>query len=62
MKQTKNSILIVFAIIGVCAVLYGAWNLYSRHQASENARQMFSAPAPTGLPDIFHNASPPKQP
>jgi hypothetical protein len=62
MKETRNSIIAVLAIIGACAVLYGVWNLYLRHQANENARQMFSAPPPTGLPDIFHNAPPPKQP
>lgn len=62
MKRNKNPILVVFAIIGACAVLYGAWQLYARHETEEHSRAMFAAPAPSGLPDIFHNAPPPKQP
>jgi len=62
MKQTKNPIIITLAIIGACAVLYGAWRLYGKHEVAEHSRAMFAAPAPSGLPDIFHNASPSKQP
>ncbi len=62
MKHGKNMMLIVFALIGICAVFYAAWQAYLSRKAEHNARQMFSAPAPSGLPDIFHNAPPPKQP
>jgi hypothetical protein len=62
MKRNTNPVLVVFAIIGICALLYGAWQFYARREAEERSRTMFAAPAPPGLPDIFHNAPPPKQP
>ncbi len=62
MKLIKNPLVLAFAIIGVCAVLYGAWHLYEQHETREPSRAMFAAPAPSGIPDIFHDAPPPKQP
>jgi hypothetical protein len=62
MKANKNPFVVLFSIIGVIALLYGAWQFYANRKAEENSRQMFAAPAPSGLPDIFHNAPPPKQP
>ncbi len=62
MKRNKSRALVVLAIIGVFALLYGAWQFYARQEAEEHSRAMFAAPAPSGLPDIFHNAPPPKQP
>ena len=62
MKQIKNPLILAFAITGVCAVLYGAWHLYEQREAQEQSRTMFAAPAPSGIPDIFHDAPPPKQP
>ena len=37
MKKTKNPLILVFAIIGVCAVLYGVWHLYNQQVAEERA-------------------------
>jgi hypothetical protein len=62
MKRNRNPIIVVFAIVGFCAVTYGAWQLYARHEAEQQSRAMLTAPAPSGLPDIFHDAPPPKQP
>lgn len=62
MKLIKNPLVLAFAVIGVCAVLYGAWHLYEQHKPREQSRAMFAAPAPSGIPDIFHDAPPPKQP
>ena len=62
MKEIKKPLILAFAIIGVCAVFYGAWHLYEQHEAREQSRAMFAAPAPSGIPDIFHDAPPPKQP
>jgi hypothetical protein len=61
-KKTKNPLILVFAIIGVCAVLYGVWHLYAQQVAQERARALFAAPASSGVPDIFHDAPPPPQP
>ena len=64
MKQTKNLFLLVFAIIGVCAVVYGAWLFYRRAVTQEQSRAAFTGPAPSGIPDIIHATpgAPPIQP
>jgi hypothetical protein len=62
MRDTKNALLILFAVIGLCAIFYAAWQAYQSREAEHDARRMFSAPAPSGLPDIFHTSPPPKQP
>ena len=48
MKQSRNPVILVFAFIGVCAVLYGAWHLYQQRVAAEQAQTLFSAPASSG--------------
>ncbi len=62
MRQKKNPTMIVFAIVVVCAVIYAAWQLYMKHETQEQSRAMLAAPPPSGLPDIFQDAPPPKQP
>lgn len=64
MKQSKNPLLLVFAIIGVCVVLYGVWLLYRRTITEEQSRAAFTEPAPSGIPDIIHATpgAPPIQP
>jgi hypothetical protein len=57
MKEIKNPLILAFAIIGMCAVLYGAWHLYQQHLTEERARNFFAAPASSGIPDVLH-ASP----
>ena len=64
MRQTKNPLLLVFAVIGACAVLYGAWHLYRQAMVKEQSRATLMAPVPSGIPDIIHATpgAPPIQP
>jgi hypothetical protein len=49
--------MMVFVLVGVCALLYGVWHLYQGRVAEEEDRQSFTAPPPSGLPN-FLNATP----
>jgi len=62
MKNIKTPLILVFAFIGVCTVIYGGWYFYQRHAANEQAKAAFTAPPAKGVPDMFHNAPPPPQP
>jgi hypothetical protein len=62
MKEGNRPVTLALAVIGACAVLYGAWYLYEQHEVQVQSRAMLAAPAPSGIPDIFHDAPPPKQP
>jgi hypothetical protein len=62
MKDIKNPLIIVFAIVGVCAVIYGGWHMYQQHVADARATAAFTAPPASGVPDMYHNAAPPPQP
>jgi hypothetical protein len=61
-RKIPNSLIYAFAIIGVCAVIYAGWTIYERQVAQKETQGAFSAPVPTGLPDIFRDAPPPPQP
>ena len=63
MKTIKNRLIVILAIIGVCAVLYDAWHYYRQQVANEEARALFAAPASSGIPDVLHATpgSPPPQ-
>ncbi len=64
MKSTKKRLVLVMAIVGLCAVLYGGWRTYEGQVAENEKRSFFAAPASSasGAPDAFHNAAPPPQP
>jgi hypothetical protein len=64
MKQSKNRLVLAFAAIGVCAVLCGAWYLYRQAVVKQQSRAAFTAPPPSGIPDILHATpgAPPIQP
>jgi|GEM_PF-5626589 len=62
MKKGANVLTLSLAIIGAGALVYGGWYLFQQHEAQNQSRSMLAAPAPSGLPDIFHDAPPPKQP
>jgi hypothetical protein len=62
MKKSTNILTLGLAIIGVASLVYGAWYLLQLHDAQNQSHSMLAAPAPSGLPDIFHDAPPPKQP
>jgi hypothetical protein len=46
MKRLKdqNPMVLAFAIIGGCALLYGAWTVYHQHVVQEQERAIMSAP------------------
>ena len=44
MKQQKTALITVFAIIGVCAVLYFFWQTYQQHLQEQRARAFVSGP------------------
>ena len=64
MKSTKKRLVVVLAIVGLCAVLYSGWRIYEGQVAENEKRNFFAAPASSasGAPDAFHNAAPPPQP
>jgi hypothetical protein len=57
-------IMMVFALVGVCALLYGAWHFYQGRVAEEEHHQTFTAPPPSGLPNFLSATpgAPPPQP
>jgi hypothetical protein len=61
-KKIPDSLIYAFAIIGLCAVVYAGWTMYERQVAQDETHRAFSAPVPSGMPDIFRNAPPPPQP
>jgi hypothetical protein len=62
MKDVRNPLIIVLAIVGVCALIYGGWHIYQQHAADRQSKDAFSAPPASGIPDMYHNAPPPPQP
>ena len=48
MKQIKNPVILIFAIIGVCAVLFGVWHLYQERVAEDQAKTHFLDATPYG--------------
>jgi hypothetical protein len=63
MEATKNNpLVLVFALIGFLAVICGGWYLYEQHAANQQAKAAFTAPAASGVPDMYHDAPPPPQP
>ena len=59
-KQTKNSLIYVFAGIGIATLLYGGWFIYQRNVQEQQAHRYLSAPVPTGLPNpLFGTPGPP---
>jgi len=63
MKDVKRPVIVLFALIGVCAVLYGAWRVYEQKVSEEQAHAIMAAPPSSGIPDILHkDAPPPPQP
>ena len=62
MKRIKPLLILAFASIGVCGLLYGGWRFYQRKVAQAQARALFSAPPPSPIPDIFHQKPGPPPP
>jgi hypothetical protein len=64
MKSSRKQLVLVLAVVGLCAVAYGGWRIYEGRVAENEKRNFFAAPASSasGAPDAFHNAAPPPQP
>lgn len=60
-RKTSNPVLLLLAVIGACALLYAAWQLYRRHAFENEVHQQFAAPVSSGVPDLLH-ASPASSP
>jgi len=63
MKSLKNKPdLLAFAIIGVCALLYGGWTIHDQHVIEEEQQAIISAPPSAGVSGLFKpSAKPPPQ-
>ena len=61
MKNLKeqNPLILAFAIIGVCALLYGGWTLYQQHISRRNSARSFSS---ADMPDVADYSSPARKP
>jgi uncharacterized membrane protein YidH (DUF202 family) len=45
--KKQNPIVLALAIIGICAVLYGAWTFYQQHEAEEKEQAIIvGTPSP----------------
>jgi hypothetical protein len=64
MKSSRKRLVLVLAVVGLCAVVYGGWRIYEGRVDENEKRNFFAAPASSasGAPDAFHNAAPPPQP
>lgn len=64
MKSSRKRLVLVLAVVGLCAVVYGGWRIYEGQVAENEKRNFFATPASSasGAPDAFHNAAPPPQP
>jgi hypothetical protein len=57
-QRVKKVLITIFAIIGVCAVLYVFWQMYQQHIQEERARAFITAPPQAYKPGT---APPPPQ-
>lgn len=60
--RQQNPLILAFAIIGVCAILYFLFQAYQRYAANEQARQFFNAPPSGGAAQLYKpSEKPPPQ-
>jgi hypothetical protein len=50
--KEQNPMILVLAIIGVCALLYGGWTIYQRHVAEQLEHAIRYGPPPPGFPQL----------
>ena len=60
-RKASNPAVVLLAIIGICALLYGAWELYESRASEDQTYERFAAPVSSGVPDLLH-ASPAASP
>ncbi len=61
-RGTKNPLISVLALVGLCTLVWGAWHLYQNKVAEDERKAFFSSTPPKGLPDLSRDAPPPPQP
>jgi hypothetical protein len=60
MNKINNGVILFFAAVGLCAMIYSACHFYQQHRAAEAAHEYFNQPYPG---DTFkHYSPPPPQP
>jgi hypothetical protein len=47
--KEQNPIILAFAIIGICALVYGGWMIYQRHVAEETEQAIIMGTPSTGF-------------
>ncbi len=63
MRQIKTPLILAFAIIGVCAVIYFFWQGYQHRAEEQQARVRMAAPPQVpGVSKLYKDAPPPPQP
>ena len=58
MNKRINPLILFFAAIGFCAVIYTAWHYYQQRRAAEAAREYFNQPYSGDSFDSKNNAPP----
>ena len=58
----QNPLVLTFAIIGICALIYAGWTFYQRQIAEDQRREFFSRTPAPGMPDILHATPGPPPP
>jgi hypothetical protein len=56
MTKLTNRLILVFAVIGLCAMIYSAWHYYEQQRTLDAVQVIKSAPYPG---DTFQNPGPP---
>jgi len=59
-RKRTNPLILFFAVVGVCAVIYGIWTILNQKLSEQRARTLFAAPASSGIPNVLH--APPSAP
>jgi hypothetical protein len=63
MKNITMPLVLLVALVGLCAVLYHAWHVYEQKASESQTHGIVAAPPSSGIPDILHkDAPPPPQP
>ena len=62
MNKLTNKLILFFAAVGLCAVIYSAWHYYQQQRAAEAAREYFNQPYTGDTFDPKNHHPPPPQP
>jgi hypothetical protein len=60
MKHKKqNPLVLAFAVVGICAVLYGGWTLYQQHIEAEQRAVLVGPPQIPGVAESLKSGGKP---